>query len=96
MTQLRDEIYSLAGEEITKKTVESLKTKYAFLYSKSPTLFDMVCSDKMAGAFDRASFDKNVTLFLGALNAIESKAVNEEQASIVVGEFIAKDYLPSE
>ena len=73
------------------KSEKVLENKFQYLFKTSPTLFKYIIKNHNV---DKDKLNKNIDLMLNLIFKIQTSEISQHDASVVVGEFIGKQYIP--
>ena len=71
-----------------------LEEKYNYLFNTSKTLFKYIVTQYGTSRFNQDVLDKNLDMMLKSITKIQSSKLTQEDASIQIGESLAKQYIP--
>lgn len=91
---IKQQVYDLINEYKTNKDMESLESKYNYLFSTSKTLFNFVIKESTKPQFDKSSFDRNLTQMLHHITLIQRDEMSQNTASENIGQLLADQYIP--
>ena len=94
---LIDECESILNNGETLSNYENLfSDKYKHLISTSTTLYKFICTQIQQNFrnFNKISFQQRVDMMLNAILNIQSSNISQYDASVMIGEKLARDYIP--
>jgi len=75
--------------------LQTLQNRYKYLYKTSASLFKFIFENYSKNTFDKQAFSKNLDMMLAQIRNIQDAKMSQYDASAVVGESLAKQYIPS-
>jgi hypothetical protein len=83
------------SENITDYEI-TLQKRYKYLYKTSSSLFKFIYDNYKSNTFDKKAFSRNLDMMLIHIQRIQSKNISQHDASVNVGESLAKQYIPND
>jgi predicted transcriptional regulator len=80
--------------EILDDYKTTLQNRYKYLYKTSKSLFNFVYDNYSKQTFDQQLFSKHLNLMLAQIRNIQTQNISQYDASAIVGESLAKQYIP--
>lgn len=81
------------GEDI-EDYKDTLENKFKFLKKSSETLFKYIITNYAKPNFNKENFDKNINMMLGLIKKMQNSNLSQHDASVIVGEELASQYIP--
>jgi hypothetical protein len=94
-----DNIINLNSSDLDKKkSIEyyesNYQNKYKHLFTTSKTLWNYIFTQYKTNSFNKQVFQKNLDMMLSAILKIQQSKISQYEASTVIGEEIASQYIP--
>lgn len=80
--------------ETAEQWVDTLKRRYVTLSSTSNTLFMYIIKNYGSAKFNETFFNKTLDMMFNKIIDIQGLKTSQENASITVGEHLAKNFIP--
>lgn len=77
-----------------RESEEAFQIKYGNLYKTSQTLFKFILTKYGNSSFDQKYFEETINKMLNSIVEIQQSKMTEYDASVNIGEHLAKKYIP--
>lgn len=73
----------------------NLEKKYEYLFKTSKTLYNFIVKEHTKNSFNKEDFNKKLNQMLSLIKQIQDQEISKYDASVNIGEKIAKEYIPA-
>jgi hypothetical protein len=70
------------------------QTQYKYTFTTSKTLWNYIFTQYKTKTFDKQQFQKNLDMMLNTILNIQKSKISQQEASTLIGEEIASQYVP--